>query len=203
MENGVGANREIIDATQNAVLDAANVVADVIEKTSLEVGAHHGPFYMNAEFWVAMSFVVVVVLFAMPIGKIVRKMLKKRSSLIARRLEDATNLKVEAQKLLAEYERKYRHAKQEAQEILSRAEKEVNLLRKDSLNKLENSMKIKEQEAQLRIQSAQDKAVEDVAKVVINKTTKLVKKVISENIDAKTQDVLIDNSIKKLADNKF
>lgn len=203
METGVSSNREIIDATQNAVLDAANVVADVIEKTSLEVSGHHGPFYMSAEFWVAMSFVLVVVILAVPIGKVARKMLKKRSNLIAKRIEDATNLKIEAQKLLAEYERKYRRAKQEAQEILSRAEKEVNLLRKDSLNKLEAAMKIKEQEAHLRIKSAQDKVVDDIANIVILKTTNLVKTVIRDNIDPKTQDILIDNSIEKLTSTKF
>lgn len=203
MDTGNNYNHEIIDATQNAVLDAANVVADVIEKTSIEIVEHHGPFYMSAEFWVAMSFVLVVVVLLAPIGKIARKMLKKRSNLIAKRIEDATNLKMEAQKLLAEYERKYRNAKQEAQEILSKAEKEVNLLRKDSLSKLENSMKIKEQEAKLRIKAAQDRAVDDVANIVINKTTNLIKKVIVENIDDKTQNILIDDSIKKLINNKF
>ena len=64
-------------------------------------------------------------------------------------------------------------------------------------------MKIKEQEAQQRIKSAQDKALDDMANIVVTRTTSLVKKVISENIDAKTQDILINDSIEKLANSKF
>lgn len=47
-------NHEIIDATQNAVLNAAETVADVIETTAQEIGGHEEVFYQSAEFWVAM-----------------------------------------------------------------------------------------------------------------------------------------------------
>ena len=195
-------NREIIDATQDAVLNAADSVVSVIENTAHDL-AHNEPFYMSAEFWVAVSFFVAVVLLIKPIGKMMRVMLRKRASAIGKRIEDASNLKEEAQKLLAEYERKYRRAKQEAQEILTRSEKEVNLLRKESLAKLENSMAIKEKEAKARIRSAQDEALKEVAELTAKKTIDVVKSVLSQKLDAKLQDKLIDESIKNLAESNL
>ena len=195
-------NREIIDATQDAVLNAADSVVSVIENTAHDL-AHNEPFYMSAEFWVAVSFFVAVVLLIKPVGKMMKVMLRKRASAIGKRIEDASNLKEEAQKLLAEYERKYRRAKQEAQEILVRSEKEVNLLRKESLAKLENSMAIKEKEAKARIRSAQDEALKEVAELTAKKTIDVVKSVLSQKLDAKLQDKLIDDSIKNLAESNL
>lgn len=195
-------NREIIDATQDAVLNAADSVVSVIENTAHDL-THNEPFYMSAEFWVAVSFFVAVVLLIKPIGKMMRVMLRKRASAIGKRIEDASNLKEEAQKLLAEYERKYRRAKQEAQEILTRSEKEVNLLRKESLAKLENSMVIKEKEAKARIKSAQEDALKEVAELTAQKTIDVVKFILNQKLDAKLQDKLIDESIKNLAESNL
>ena len=192
------ANFEIIDATQNAVLNVVDSVNNAFEGVVLEVGGHHGPFYMQAEFWVAMSFVLVLVALCYPVSKLVRKMLKKRARLIAKRIEDATNLKEDAQKLLAEYERKYRRAKQEAQEILQRSEREVNLLRKESLAKLEQTMNLREIEAKARIKSAQSNALKEVTDLTTIKTVSVVKRILNEAITSKVHAQIIDNSIAEL-----
>ena len=99
-------NHEIIDATQNAVLNAAETVADVIETTAQEIGGHEEVFYQSAEFWVAMSFVLVVVGLARPIGKVLHSLLQKRGENIAERISSAATMKEDAQKLLAQYEKK-------------------------------------------------------------------------------------------------
>ena len=78
-------NREIIDATQNAVLDAADSVVNALETTAQELGGHAEPFYQSAEFWVAMSFVLAVVALARPVWKMLRHMLRKRAHLIGKR----------------------------------------------------------------------------------------------------------------------
>lgn len=46
-------NREILDATQNAVIDAAGSVVQVVENVEHEISGHGGAFYENPEFWVA------------------------------------------------------------------------------------------------------------------------------------------------------
>lgn len=69
--------KEIIDATQNAVIEAAENVANIIDNTAAELDRHHEVFYQSAEFWVAMAFVLVVAALARPIGRTVVALLKK------------------------------------------------------------------------------------------------------------------------------
>ena len=188
----------LIEATQNAVLNAADSVANAIETSTHDIGSHHEVFYQSAEFWVAMSFVLVVLLLSFPIARIAKLMLYKRARKIGKRIEDASILKEDAQKLLAEYERKYRKAKQEAQEIITRAEKEINFLKKESLNKMEATMASKEKEVKERIKSSQANALKEISQITTAKTIKTVKQLLLQKIDASTQDKLIDASIKNI-----
>lgn len=192
-------NKEIIDATQDAVLNAAGNVATAIENTAHEITGHGEVFYQTAEFWVAVSFVLVVVALARPISKIVYGMLKKRGKKIADRIEEAANLKEDAQKLLAQYERNFRKVQQEAQEILSRSEREINLMKKENIAKLENDMASKEREAKARIVSAQEDAMREIAAMTSSLTIKTVKEVLHNSLDSKAQDHLIDESIDLVA----
>ncbi len=192
-------NKEIIDAAQDAVLNAADSVMNTIEATAGEIGGHGEVFYQSAEFWVAVSFVLVIVGLARPVGKILYAMLKKRGEAIAARIEEAAGLQEDAQKLLASYEKKYRQARQEAQEILNKSEREINLLKKDRLAKLESDMKNREREAKSRIGSAQEEAVAEIAAMTAGLTVKTVRKVLKQGLDAKAQDKLIDNSINLVA----
>lgn len=192
--------QEIIDATQDAVLNAVGSVASVIETTAQELSGHEAePFYQSAEFWVAVSFVLAVAALLRPVGKIVCKMLRKRSNLIAKRIEDAANVHAEAQKMLADYEKKYRQAKSEANEILNRAEREISLLKKDKLAKLESDMSNREREAKARIAATQDEAVQEITDKTAELTIRTVKEVLRQKLDDAGRDRLIDNSISLLA----
>lgn len=187
-------NHEILDATQNAVFSVADSVSNVLENTAH--GMEHGEvFYLSPEFWVALSFVLVVLGLARPVGKVVYKMLRKRSADIALRIDETTQLKEDAQKLLAEYEMKYRHAEQEAQEILARSEREINLLKKEKLSQLEQEMNNKEREALERIAASQDKAMQEIAHLAASKAVNSVKAVLVQKLTDKDKDRMIDESI--------
>ena len=53
-------NSEMMETTQNAVFEAANTVAQVVENVEHEVSGHGGAYYENPEFWVGLAFVLVV-----------------------------------------------------------------------------------------------------------------------------------------------
>lgn len=195
-------NREIIDATQDAVLNAAGNVAAAIENTAHEISGHGEIFYQSAEFWVAVSFVLVVVALARPVGKVLYSMLKKRGENIAERIHSAAELKEEAQKLLAQYEKQYRLAQQEAKEILAKSEREVNILKNDSLAKMEHDMAVKEADAKARIATAQQDAVKEISAEAAEKTIAVVRAALIKGLDDKAQDKLIDQSIEELTNLK-
>lgn len=191
-------NREIIDATQDAVLNAAGNVAAAIENTAHEISGHGEIFYQSAEFWVAVSFVLVVVALARPVGKALYSMLKKRGENIAERIHSAAELKEEAQKLLAQYEKQYRLAQQEAKEILAKSEREVNILKNDSLSKMEYDMAVKEADAKARIATAQQDAVKEISAAAAERAVAVVRAALLKGLDDKAQDKLIDQSIEEL-----
>ena len=101
----------------------------------------------------------------------------------------------EAQKLLADYEKKFLNADKEAQAILNKSQKEIEYLKKENLAKLEEEMKIKEKEAEDRITASKEKAAREISDLTSELTIKTVKAAIVKNLDAKTQNKLIDDSI--------
>lgn len=191
----INSGKEIIDAAQNAVMQAADDVSGIIENTAEQLHGHEEIFYQSAEFWVGVAFVLVVLLLAGPVGRLVRSMLNKRIDNITKRIHDAAELRNEAQKLLADYEKKFLNADKEAQAILNKSQKEIEYLKKENLAKLEEEMKIKEKEAEDRITASKEKAAREISDLTSELTIKTVKAAIVKNLDAKTQNKLIDDSI--------
>ena len=191
----INSGKEIIDAAQNAVMQATDDVSGIIENTAEQLHGHEEIFYQSAEFWVGVAFVLVVLLLAGPVGRLVRSMLNKRIDNITKRIHDAAELRDEAQKLLADYEKKFLNADKEAQAILNKSQKEIEYLKKENLAKLEEEMKIKEKEAEDRITASKEKAAREISDLTSELTIKTVKAAIVKNLDAKTQNKLIDDSI--------
>ena len=191
----INSGKEIIDAAQNAVMQAVDDVSGIIENTAEQLHGHEEIFYQSAEFWVGVAFVLVVLLLAGPIGRLVRSMLNKRIDNITKRIHDAAELRDEAQKLLADYEKKFLNADKEAQAILNKSQKEIEYFKKENLAKLEEEMKIKEKEAEDRITASKEKAAREISDLTSELTIKTVKAAIVKNFDAKTQNKLIDDSI--------
>lgn len=192
-------NKEIIDATQDAVLNAASSVADVLENTAQELGAHGTePFYLHAEFWVGMAFVIAVSGLIKLAGRAVVGMLRKRGENIADRIREAVSLREDAQKLLADYERKFRGVEKEAADILARSEREIEMVKKETLSKLEVEMAAKEAEAKARLKAAEVEAAKEIAGKTTDLTIAAVKKILANSLDDKALDSLIDTSIERL-----
>ena len=165
-------NSEMMETTQNAVFEAANTVAQVVENVEHEVSGHGGAYYENPEFWVGLAFVLVVLMLARPIGRILNLMLNKRIEAIADRITEAQKLNEDAQKLLAEYEKKYLNAEKEAKNILRKSEREIELIKDERLKKLEAEMDMKQKEAEQRIKTAQESAVKEVTALASEMTIK-------------------------------
>ena len=195
-------NSEMMETTQNAVFDAASTVAQVVESVEQEVSGHGGAFYENPEFWVGLAFVLVVLMLARPIGRILNLMLNKRIEAIADRITEAQKLNEDAQKLLAEYEKKYLNAEKEAKNILRKSEREIEMLKDERLKKLEAEMNMKQKEAEQRLKTAQESAVKEITALASEMTIKALKEVLTKSLDKKSQDKLIDESIKTIANLK-
>lgn len=190
----LASGRELIDATQNAMMGAATNVGNILNNEAI---AHEEtPLYMDAEFWVACAFVFVVIALFRPIVKAGSGMIHKRIEGIKQRIADSENLLTDAQKLLSDYERKYRNAKKEANAITEKAEKQINYIKTEKMSALEQEVKNKEKEASDRIKATQESASQELTTLTSELTIKLVRQAINDNLSSKTQSKLIDDSIK-------
>lgn len=189
-------NSNIINATQNAVIEAAENMSNIIDE---HISDHsHEVFYLSAEFWVATAFVITVLLLFKPIYKALNGMISKRIEYIRRRLENAAEIQNDAEKLLASYERKFRNVKKEAEAILRKSQNEIDYIRKASLSRLEQDMSQKEKDVAEKLQGAKDKASQEISDAASSLSIKAVRAIIKNKLTTKDFTKLIDQSIKKL-----
>lgn len=166
------------------------------------VGAmeHAEPFYVEPEFWVAIAFVILVVLIAKPITAKVTKALDERSGAIQNQIDEARRLRDEAQELLASYQRKQRDAAKEADQIVEYAKREAERLTERAGEDLERSLKRREQMALDRIGQAEAKAVGEVRSLAIDVALEATRRVLAQSIKGAKADALIDEAVRALPD---
>ena len=73
--------------------------------------------FSDPTFWAAIGTLILVVSAARPVARLLGGMLDTRSAQIKATLDEATNLREEAQHLLAEYKRKQQTAAKDAEEM--------------------------------------------------------------------------------------
>ncbi len=152
----------------------------------------------DAETWVAVSFLIFV---AFMLWKGLRPMLgalDARAAKIRQELDDAQRLREEAQKLLAEYQRKERDAEGEAEAMLAHAREEAGRLRAKAAEDLKASIARREAQALDRIAQAEAQAEADVRAEAVNLAIAATRHLLAGKLDTKEANKLVDQSIKEL-----
>lgn len=155
-------------------------------------------FLNNPETWVAIAFVIFVILAARPISRAIASGLDNRAAKIKAQLDEARALRDEAERLLADHQRKQIAAVKEAETILARAREEGERIQRESAANLEAAFARREKMAIDKIAQAEAQAVIDVRNQAIAVAIAAAAKLLKENIDAGKGDALIEDSIKEL-----
>lgn len=182
----------------NASLDETQTVAQT--ETSSEIHDKHGEeiFYQSAEFWVGFAFVLVVVTLIKPIGKALKALLVKRQNQIIDQISQAEQLRNDAQLLLAQYEKKFLHVKDEAGVILDNSEKEIELLKNEEIQKLERDLDVRRKEVENSISATAEKVKNEINQKIAALTVNKVKAYIGSNLSPAKHADLIDKSLDKI-----
>lgn len=155
-------------------------------------------FLDSPEIWVAIAFLVFVALTAKPIGRAIGKGLDGRAAKIKAQLDEARALRDEAERLLAEHQRKQIAAVKEAEAILAHAREEAERARREAAANLEAAFGRREKMAIDKIAQAEAQAVADVRNHAIAVAIAAAAKLLKENIDSGKGDALIEDSIREL-----
>ncbi len=155
-------------------------------------------FLSNPETWVAAAFVIFVALAAKPIGRAIAGGLDARAARIRGQLDEARNLRDEAERLLAEHQRKQIAAAKEAEAIIARAREEAERIRAEASANLEAAFARREKMALDKIAQAEAQAAADVRNQAVDVALAAAARLLKENIDAGKADGLIEASIEEL-----
>ena len=161
-------------------------------------GAESLPFYQTPEFWVAASFVIFIALVAKKAWAAISTSLDARAARIAQTLEEARQLRAEAQSALAEYQRRQREAMKDAESIVEMAKAEAERLRVRGEAELKASLELRERQAMDRIAQAEKQALADVRNTAVDVAMEAARKVLQEQIDPAKAGELVDNAIAQL-----
>ena len=155
--------------------------------------------YDNPGFWVAVAFVIFVLIFARPVWKFSVKSLDKKINAIETSIEEATKLREEAQDLLASYKRKLATAEKEAEDIIGQAREEALTIKAQMAKDLKSSLSRREKLALDRISQAENDATSEVRTMITDVALLATRQLLIENIDNKKADELINKSIVDLS----
>jgi len=162
-----------------------------------------GPFFTldNTDFVVTIAFLIFVgILWYLKVHHKVGGMLDKRAEAIRSELDEAHQLREEAQSLLASFERKQKEVAEQSEHIIAAARSEAE----DALVQAKENLKVtiarRLQAATDQIESAEKAAMRDVRDQAVAVATEAAAQVIAKEMSAQKANALIDASIKTVSE---
>lgn len=149
--------------------------------------------------WVAVGFVIFVAGVFKVAKKAITGALDGRAEDIRNSLDQAASLREEAQQLLAEYQRKQRDAVKETEQMLSQARGEAERLAKAGAEKLEETLKRREQLAVEKIAQAEADAIREVRAISVDVAVAATRSLIASTMDDGKSGALVDEAISDLS----
>ena len=151
----------------------------------------HKAFYQDPTFWVAVAFMVFVLLAFRPIARAFAKMLDARSHQVASELAEARRLREEAQEALAAYQKKQRESLQEAENMLATTRADAARISEKAEADLKIALEKRMRQATAKIAQAEARAVAQVQTYVADISLMAAQKLMTEYLDKGGNDELV------------
>jgi len=151
----------------------------------------------EAEFWVAVGFVLFIgllIYFGTP--KRIVAALDQRAGRIKAELDEALNLRREAEGLLAEYKRKRADADREAEAIIAGANAEAERVAAEAKTRMEEFIARRTALAQTKIAQAEAQALADVRAAAAEAAVTAAEKILAQSAKGKVADGLLEQGIR-------
>ena len=120
---------------------------------------------------------------------------------IQEELDEARNLREEAQKILAKEKKNLDKAEEESKNLIEKAKQQVDELTKKAEETLKEDIERKKKIAELKIEQAETEALNDVKARVANLSFEITKNYLSKNLDKKVSRSILDDSISEIKKN--
>ena len=152
--------------------------------------------FFDPETWVAIAFVILMVLFGyLGVFKKATAALDHRADRIKAELDDATRLKQEAAKVLADYKARTASAEREAADIIANAKSEAERIATEAKAKVEDFVARRTKTAESKIALAEAQAVADVRAAAAEAAVQAAATILSQSVKGQVADDLLAKGI--------
>ncbi|WP_315835739.1 ATP F0F1 synthase subunit B [Bradyrhizobium prioriisuperbiae] len=156
----------------------------------------HGLLGLEAEDWVAVSFVILMGVFAyFGVHRTILKSLDNRRDRIKDEIDDARRLKEEAAKLVAEYRARRESAEREAQDIVTNAKAEAERIAAETKAKMEDFVARRTKSAESKIAMAEAQALADVRAAAAEAAVAAASRIMAQTVKGSIADDLVTQGI--------
>jgi F-type H+-transporting ATPase subunit b len=159
---------------------------------------HYEHFWLDPKFWVAVSFVIFLLLVGRMAWARLTGMLDARAERVRSELDEASRLRAEAEMLLKQAEADRAAALTEAQQMLARARAEAARVAEASAAEAEVAAQRRERMALDRIAAAEAGALAEVRRAAADVAIAAARSVIAERMDVATDAATIDRAVTDL-----
>ena len=149
-------------------------------------------------FWIAVVFLILLLLLSKFAWKPITTALAEREETISSSLQRAEVALAEAARIQADNDRARREAEQEAQRILREARETADRLRSEDIEKTKTQIAQLQQQAQDEIERQKQGAIEALRAEVADLAVAAAEKILRQNLDAPAQRRLVDEFIQTL-----
>ena len=152
--------------------------------------------FFDPETWVAIAFVILMVLFGyLGVFKKAMVALDHRADRIKAELDDATRLKQEAAKVLADYKARSATAEREAADIIANAKSEAERIATEAKAKMEDFVARRTKTAESKIALAEAQALADVRAAAAEAAVQAASTILSQSVKGSVADDLLAKGI--------
>jgi F-type H+-transporting ATPase subunit b len=152
--------------------------------------------FFDPETWVAIAFVILMVVFGyLGVFKKAMAALDHRADRIKAELDDATRLKQEAAKVLADYKARTASAEREAADIIANARSEAERIATEAKAKVEDFVARRTKTAEGKIALAEAQAVADVRAAAAEAAVQAASTILSQSVKGQVADDLLAKGI--------
>lgn len=152
--------------------------------------------FFNTNYVVLIGFILfLALLFYFNVPAMILKMLDDRAETIRSELDEARNLRDEAQAVLAAYERKSREVAEQSQRIIDHAREEARLAANAAKEDLKQSIARRLKAAEEQITSAEEKATRELRNRAVDVAIAAAAKILADSTTATEANKRIDAAI--------
>ena len=155
--------------------------------------------FAHPTIWVFLALLIIIAAAVWKgIHKVMGKALDDRADAIAKELDDAKNLREEAQTLLASYQRKQAEAEEQAKQIVEQARADAEAMAKQARQDLQERLTRRAELAEAKIANAETQAMAEVKARAVDLAAKAAQNLLRSELKTMDHTSLVKDGIAQL-----